>query len=255
MESFDAKIARAEEHLNLIQVEIGQFLKVTEHKTHLKTNPANNTAWIVYYVVDPNPPIRIGTMVGDCVHNMRSALDNLICGLIRVNDTSHDCVNRQFPIATTLPQWDNRRVEHTKGVTEAALAVIKSFQPCFGPDELGVSHPLAILQRLNNIDKHRTALVTTGYDTNVRFAIHTTDGVRVATYPEPIYGGPVSIPIDFDTSTIPKEVKVEIQGTSRVILRDLTETGLKELSVTAVLRQLLQFFKDIFIPRFKPFFL
>lgn len=256
MESFDAKIARAEEHLDILKSEIQDFVKLIKHKAYVKTNPANNTAWIVYHTLNSSPPIRIGTIIGDCVHNMRSALDNLICGLIRVHYSSHDCVNRQFPIATTTERWTNRRTDHTEGVPEDVMAVIKSFQPCFGPDELGLKHPLAILQHLDNINKHRTVLLTVGYDVDVQFAVHANGSVWMATYPKPIFAGPITIPFppDFDASTIPKEVKVEFQGSTRIILRDLADPDLRAMPVTVILAQLLQFFKEIFIPKFKPFF-
>lgn len=91
MESVGAKVARAEEHLCLLKTELDTFVRAIKHHTHVKTNPANGAAWIVFYMDNNVPSIRISTIIGDYLHNLRSALDNLVCGLIRANNASHDC--------------------------------------------------------------------------------------------------------------------------------------------------------------------
>ena len=61
----------------------------------LKTD--RHEAWIVHYIEDSIPPIRFGVLLGECVFNIRSALDNLVCGLIRTADSHAPCKNTQFP--------------------------------------------------------------------------------------------------------------------------------------------------------------
>ena len=89
MESVDAKIARAKEHLDTLHREADAFFETTKRNFVLKTE--GRAAWIVYWVDDPFPPIRLGVLLGECVFNMRSALDNLVCGLIRTKDGFAAC--------------------------------------------------------------------------------------------------------------------------------------------------------------------
>src|SRR5882672_10110363 len=86
MESASAKIARAREHFHALDHEIIEFIKATKRHFVFKVNEERTVAWIVSSVEEPHPPIRISVMVGDCLFNMRSALDNLVCGLVRRQD-------------------------------------------------------------------------------------------------------------------------------------------------------------------------
>jgi len=103
MESVDAKMVRAKEHLDTLHAEAGMFFASTKRNFILKSN--GHEAWIVHYIEDSIPPIRLGVLLGECVSNVRSALDNLVCGLIRTADSHAPCKDSQFPICSTHEQW------------------------------------------------------------------------------------------------------------------------------------------------------
>ena len=103
MESVDAKMVRAKEHLDTLHAEAGVFFEGTKRNFSLKSN--EQEAWIVHYIKDSIPPIRLGVLSGECVFNIRSALDNLVCGLIRTADSHAPCKGTQFPICSAEAQW------------------------------------------------------------------------------------------------------------------------------------------------------
>ena len=104
MESVDAKMVRAKEHLDTLHAEAGVFFESTKRNFILKSN--EQEAWIVHYMEGSIPPIRLGVLLGECVFNIRSALDNLVCGLIRTADSHAPCKGIQFPICSAEEQWE-----------------------------------------------------------------------------------------------------------------------------------------------------
>ena len=115
MESVDAKIVRAQEHLSNLEVEAHQFLKSAVHKTLLKVD--GPSAWIVYWIEDPFPPIRLSSLIGDSVFNMRSALDkNPRLRLRRAEDPSCGRVATRFRILRQKDRWESTWRKDLKGV-------------------------------------------------------------------------------------------------------------------------------------------
>ena len=96
-------MVRAKEHLDTLHAEADIFFGTTKRNFILKSN--EHEAWIVHYIEDSIPPIRLGVLLGECVSNVRSALDNLVCGLIRTADSHAPCKDSQFPICSTHEQW------------------------------------------------------------------------------------------------------------------------------------------------------
>jgi len=107
--------------------------------------------------VESPPPVSLGVVAGDVIHNLRSALDHLARELVIANGANPRDEGRprtQFPIVTASEQ---QPVIHTESgdISSAAQVLLEVVQPNNRPD-----HPLAVLTRLANIDKHRTILFT-----------------------------------------------------------------------------------------------
>ena len=81
MESADAKMIRAHENVEGIAREINEWFASIKVNIILKTSPESPLPWLVVYAEDYIPPIRLSILIGECVHNMRSAIDNLVCGV------------------------------------------------------------------------------------------------------------------------------------------------------------------------------
>ena len=97
MESVDAKIVRAKKHLSAFQVDAAKFMEEARPTFLRKVNHERTDHWLVVHSKDPFPPIDLSTVIGDVLHNLRSALDNLICGLVRTGNPRGSC-SGQFPI-------------------------------------------------------------------------------------------------------------------------------------------------------------
>jgi hypothetical protein len=103
------------------------------------------------------PPPRLATVTGELLHDLRSGLEHLAWVLVEVNGgqpTDHT----SFPILKTRPAANRQGIHPPPtvigGVSPTAAALIDRAQPyqC-GPRYM--EHPLWVLHKLWNIDKHR----------------------------------------------------------------------------------------------------
>jgi hypothetical protein len=105
--------------------------------------------------LDPTLPM----IIGDCVHNLRSALDHLVYQLAILNGAGPDAASQtSFPIYLKPKVFNdvvNKKV--APFISAAALTVIESLQP------YKTSEPehcaLWKVSQLDNIDKHRLFVV------------------------------------------------------------------------------------------------
>jgi len=105
-----------------------------------------------------NPPPELGLLIGDCLHNMRSALDNLVYDLAiahRGSPLSKSIArNSQFPIFKDCGDFMRTGMDQIRGIHPDAKAVIKGLQPYHRGDKFAY-HRLWMLRELSNADKHR----------------------------------------------------------------------------------------------------
>lgn len=103
------------------------------------------------------PPLELSLIMGDVVHNLRAALDYVVYAL------AGDRANRSnsFPICDSSSQYLEvgrdgltRRDRLMHDVPEGAREEIDRMQP-FRATVDPARHPLRLLRRLSNVDKHR----------------------------------------------------------------------------------------------------
>jgi hypothetical protein len=87
-------------------------------------------------------------LIGELVHNLRSALDHAVYAAAEKPDR-----DTQFPIFTRRKDWDKKACRMIYSVPDEPLALIEEAQPYHAPVPRG--HVLAVLNRLSNQDKHR----------------------------------------------------------------------------------------------------
>src|SRR5262245_38750186 len=104
-----AKLARAEEHLITLADEIKAFITRDPQPFGLSVPQFDPvTGWyIVYAIVDEDPPERLGVILGDVLHNTRSALDHLVWQLVILNrgTPKGGARGNAFPAARTEDAW------------------------------------------------------------------------------------------------------------------------------------------------------
>jgi hypothetical protein len=127
---------------------------------------------IVYFghVLHP-PPLRIGVVIGDLIHNLRSALDHLVWQLVLWNGEQPTRDN-QFPVCLERNDWPRAARRMLAGARSEHVDLVEAVQPYrrITPD----SAPLARLHALWNEDKHRvvmTVLAATRDPTDIPFGM------------------------------------------------------------------------------------
>jgi hypothetical protein len=151
------KLDRAYEQVEALNGLIGGFLRRKPYEPVGKFDREAGEYFVLIRVRD-DPPIQWSVLIGEVVHNLRSALDHLAWQLVKANG---DTPNRDtgFPIFTQDPFADGtdertlRRWERmTKGMHADDIAGIKGFQPYKRGNKV---NSLFILNSLSNWDKHR----------------------------------------------------------------------------------------------------
>jgi len=160
MDGCRAKLERARETLDALELEVANFLSKDPPPVRLETKHINGGleyAFIAYG--EPNPPLRISVIAGEIVHHMRSSLDHLIYALVIRNGVS-PTFQHQFPICST--EKDFRQAGERcqiKGVGANARRLIRSVQPFTTPTPDDTI--LYVVSQYDNADKHRLLVVVT----------------------------------------------------------------------------------------------
>jgi len=84
---------------------------------------------MVAHANDYVPPIRLSSIVGDCIHNMRAALDNLVCGLALTLDPACNCKDTKFPFTENESDWTANSPIRLRGVPPEAVNILRALQP------------------------------------------------------------------------------------------------------------------------------
>jgi len=181
LDSARLKVIRAQEHLDSLKAEVGMYIK--EHPYEFILNeeghPDGSGGVIRIHIA---PPLRLSTLVGDCVTNLRAALDYIVCELaIRYFDPPFDPLapersRRQavnFPIY--VPNEGGychglKRLSHLLKPTLTlniptlvckAIEAAQTHRDCQWGQTQGAD-TLTWLHHLVNTDKHRSPLLTIG---------------------------------------------------------------------------------------------
>lgn len=173
--SYARKVFRAKQHLDEIKAELagyeGRHPYVAVRDRNTDPNPR---VWTYRAHLAKKPSPDIALMVGDVVHNLRTALDYVVAELVPLN-RRRKC---KFPvihsdILATDPQTGeyldrsegaailrNDFTSAVFGMDTDAAAFIYSLQPGKAPYDAS-THPLAILSALDDADKHCELITVT----------------------------------------------------------------------------------------------
>lgn len=190
--SVDRRLERADQHLKGLHAEFSSAF--VEGKTYdvsyeCDMQTREHCWWLNVY--EPPDPIRWGVLVGDVVHQMRAALDNLAYQLSLLTTKGAHVRGTAFPILTEPARWDEvyrpphtnaGRFTHRSGehklrqAPDAAKARIKALQPYQGMAGMNgfaesrqtddrIRRSLLILEEFWNMDKHRVpaTVATAGF--------------------------------------------------------------------------------------------
>ena len=150
------KLNHASEHLEGLKAEIYGYL--TDRPYGYVIERDDVTGEHVFRVrVLHQPPLHWDLVLGDCLHNLRGAVDQLAFALSDGN-ALRDADQRRiaFPICTARELFAERK-RAIAFMNPGAQKLIEQMQPC-SSDYMVKLSPLSWLERLSNIDKHRHPL-------------------------------------------------------------------------------------------------
>ncbi|ONF49420.1 hypothetical protein RSM1_09080 [Methylobacterium radiotolerans] len=112
------------------------------------------------------PPEEIGPILGDVVHNLRSALDYATCSLVEFGHDSVDLSRTQFPFGEQDRELTTKEKKGASlgDIAPHALIMIEEARRCGG-------FALQLLKILSNQDKHRLLLATVARQFPIRMQI------------------------------------------------------------------------------------
>ncbi len=161
LSSSTAKIIRALEHVDTLEAELRAWLKVTP-TYGLRFDITAETGWCSVMltpqkgVVEP----RFGVLLGDVVHNLRSALDYVVASLVEASNSTL-VARHKFPIYADKTRYLKEvgtpaapRSTGPLGGVRFGGELIESVQPYKRQPEPRVVQLWAV-HRLSNADKHR----------------------------------------------------------------------------------------------------
>ena len=145
------KVERAKEHFRDLQARIEGLQEDNAYKAIPYDEP--NTGDLVYKAkIGNQPPPYWSAIVGDCVHNLRSSLDLLVCEMLRAGDRKIER-HHKFPVFRDETAYTNAFKPGPpgaiKGIPKCAVDLIKDAKPHEGPD-----NAFGRLHKLDIADKH-----------------------------------------------------------------------------------------------------
>ena len=161
------RLRRARKHLNEFERTATRFINSIHHEVVTeKDSDGVNQLLRIKVKGGKEPPLGLSLIIGDCIHNLRSILDNLIWQLGNLSGCPKATLRHfNFPVCDTSSLFATK-LKSLSCLPKTAVDLIESLQPYQQYKEGGndpYSHPLWILNRLWNDDKHRSPVICTTF--------------------------------------------------------------------------------------------
>lgn len=252
-DSVRAKIGRAKKHID----EIGKLVEPVEKRevTIVPENdaPANRVHLRVAFD-DSFDHQTVSVIAGDCLHDLRSALDHLVSGLAAYkapNRTDDERWRNQFPICSSSndlkSQIGRGRLNGCPSLDTETL--VERLQPYnAGYEDLG------ILADLNNIDKHRALTMLAMAVGNMAAVGSVTVGfsehsIVVYSCDRPLKNGAIFISYDLASVRDYLSTDMEMKGHGTLAIR-FQEASAESEDIREVLNRILKLIESEIVPAF-----
>ena len=159
------KAERAKRHLCDLEVARNSFLNSNPYRIECESNP--QTGYNIYRVFDiQSTPVEIGLIVGDAIHNLRSALDHLAYQLV-ISNGKIPTKQTAFPVFDDATKYKAGLAGKVSGMAKSAIDEIDAAEPYQGGKGAG----LWVLHYLDIADKHHALLIPLINVTGASFTI------------------------------------------------------------------------------------
>ena len=203
-----------------------------------------------------------GLLLGECIHNLRSSLDNLAFALARLRRAPPERPSKiAFPIFETRAEFERRGRANIDQLPDQAVALIELIQPFQRNGSIERDSPdldaLVHLQRLNNTDKHRIPTVVLIAPTNVAHSVQvefSSEEDAVANTPPDttLWAGPLEpgvVLLDYRTNRPIVSVKGRFDGQAVVAIQ--TPKGFEQVDTYV---PGIAYYTGLVVEQFRPFF-
>jgi hypothetical protein len=155
IEAIRLKLERAQEHLRTMTLAMDDYVKRRPRSYGIESVDRSPTTSFRYVLrlAEPVPPM-LSVILGEAIHDMRSALDQCVFQLYAANNGGKERSGTAFPIVTEPQEYQKHRRDDIRGLGAGVKDFIEKLQPY--PDRtLPVHDSLCSLNALWNRDKHR----------------------------------------------------------------------------------------------------
>jgi len=168
------KLERSKEQLNEIILFKKESFK--ENRIQIKPKICEDKKGYEFFTNDftnDNILEDISLRTGEYIHNLRSALDNIIFGFARMQvDPPIKPKKLSFPIFFDETQFNSKTRDIFNQIPEILKNEITKYQPFYMSDKFDIDsnlYTLSIVHNLNNIDKHRVPVVMVANINEIKF--------------------------------------------------------------------------------------
>lgn len=146
------RLEHARTHINDLATQIQAFVDLPPHELRIEKNPESGHQDIILKPVH-DVPETLSFVVGDCIHDLRATLDNLISqlGLTYGYPLKTEL---SFPISPNTTAFNNRMAQLMRFPPDIR-AEFQAVQPHDAAGRLNAHHVVWVLDKLWNMDKHR----------------------------------------------------------------------------------------------------
>lgn len=151
-----ARLDHAETHMESISRTAADFLASKPYEMTMEFDQKRRVRQLVFRVRAEAPPA-LRHIISDMVNGIRSSLDHMVYELAIISGSDPDApgVRTQFPIYEDRQNYEKARGKDLKGLDERFARLIDSKQPYQRGKVAGKRDPLAQVQWMSNLDKHR----------------------------------------------------------------------------------------------------
>jgi hypothetical protein len=147
------KLDHAKAHAEVFDRCFTEFLQGQPYSINIQSDgkPAHTVHFC--WQVKEAPPVDLTLILGDLLTNLRATLDYLVWQLVLAAGGVPTDRNA-FPCVRDAKNWHSAREDRLAGVDPRWAGEIEKLQPYHRPQQ-PERHPLAVLDTINNINKHR----------------------------------------------------------------------------------------------------
>jgi hypothetical protein len=168
---YRAKIARAKEHLRVLKESIDSFILDRNAYSVIKEPNPETGVFVFRLQLHRSPPLTEWSLIiGDCIHNMRSALDHLFWQLVLLENPSGVADSTaSFPILRDRGTFKGRKAKIEGWIGKRAAAMVENMQPYqgAGPDK----NAFLFIHSRDITDKHKLLVPFVGVSERGQIAL------------------------------------------------------------------------------------